>query len=80
MSRNKYATQGRLVIDALKKKPHTYLEMIQLGCGLSPWKRVKECLAFDEEVIVTEGTDGLVRWSVRTPERYRAVWPEFKKP
>ena len=37
-------TQGRRLIAALKKKPHTYLEMQMLGISTSPQKRVMESL------------------------------------
>lgn len=65
MNRNVYATQGRVLIGALKQKPHTYLAMLAYGISTSPWKRVLECLRDDEQLLKTPGKDGLVRWSVR---------------
>ena len=38
------STQGRCLIQALKRKPHTYMEMLRIGVSTSPWKRVQECL------------------------------------
>ena len=77
--RNRYATQGRVMIEALKRRPMTYRQMIEHGPGLSPWKRVKESLADGESVIVTEGADGLVRWRV-TVAQPKAIWPAFTPP
>lgn len=64
MTRNKYATQGRCVIAALKRRPHTYMEMLALGVSTSPWKRATECLRFGE--IIDKGTNkrGLTTWRV----------------
>jgi hypothetical protein len=37
------ATQGDIVIAALKRKPHTYAEMLAIpGGGICPWKRAAE--------------------------------------
>ena len=65
MKRNKFATQGRLCIEALKKQPMTYRQMLNLGLGNSPWKRVAECLDPErEKLLKADGADGLVRWRV----------------
>ncbi len=63
---NKYATQGRLVIAELKRRPLTYRQMLNLGVGNSPWKRAAECLR-DDEVIVKgkHEPSGCVTWTVR---------------
>ena len=66
MSRNVYATQGRLLIGALKQRPHTYLQMLGHGISTSPWRRVLESLRDDEQLLKTPGKDGLVRWRVVT--------------
>jgi hypothetical protein len=58
-------TQGRRLIDALKRRPFTYLEMQMLGISTSPQKRVVESLYKDrEEIVKTKGRDGLIRWKV----------------
>jgi hypothetical protein len=57
-------TQGRRLIDALKRRPFTYLEMQMLGISTSPQKRVAESLYADELIIKTKGRDGLIRWKV----------------
>jgi hypothetical protein len=79
---SKRKTQGRAIIEALKRRPLTYLEMIQLGQGLSPWKRVKESLHENEQVLVTDMyDDGLVRWQVLTnAPKYAVQWPAFRPP
>jgi hypothetical protein len=62
---NKHATQGRLILAALKRRPLTYAAMLALGVGLSPWKRVKEAIRHDPEwtiVVTTRKRDGLVEW------------------
>ena len=66
MSRNQYATQGRLLIARLKRKPHTYLDMLGYGISTSPWKRVKECLRFPEYVEQATNKRGLVTWRVKS--------------
>ena len=71
MKRNVYATQGRLLIGALKQKPHTYLQMLGHGISTSPWKRVLECLRDDEALLKTPGKDGLVRWRVVKADKQR---------
>lgn len=65
MNRNQWATQGRIVIEELKRRPLTYRQMLNLGVGNSPWKRVAECLNEKEQLIKAKGADGLIRWSVR---------------
>ena len=40
--KNKYATQGRLLILQLKQRPHTYLDMLHYGLSVCPWKRIAE--------------------------------------
>ena len=38
-------TQGDIVIAALKRRPHTYAEMIAIyGAGCCPWRRASECI------------------------------------
>lgn len=65
MTRNRYATQGRLVIAELKKRPMTYRQMLNLGLGNSPWKRAMECLDAECETLLrVPGADKLVRWRV----------------
>jgi hypothetical protein len=45
-------TQGRKLISALKRKPYTYMEMLSLGISVCPWKRVREALKDDEDVLI----------------------------
>jgi hypothetical protein len=59
------ATQGRRLIAALKRKPHTYLEMQMLGISTSPQKRIKESLQFPEYVFKSYSKRGLITWQVR---------------
>ena len=62
---NRYATQGRLLIAALKRKPHTYMDMLRHGVSVSPWKRVLESLREGETLVKTKNKRGLITWSVR---------------
>lgn len=64
MKRNRHATQGRCVIEALKRKPHTYAQMLALGVSLSPWKRVGECLRHGESLVKAPNRQGLTTWRV----------------
>jgi len=63
MTRNNYATQGRLLIERLKRHEHTYLEMLEYGISTSPWRRVLESLR-DDEKLVKGKYRGLVTWKV----------------
>ena len=72
---SKAQTQGRAVIEALKREPMTYRMMLNLGQGNSPWKRVVECLAGNEELQrLTNAANGLTYWRVRVikPTRWTA--------
>jgi hypothetical protein len=66
MSKPDPMTQGRRLIEHLKRRPFTYLEMQMLGISTSPQKRVAESLYEDERIIKTKGHDGLIRWKVKT--------------
>jgi hypothetical protein len=59
-------TQGRRLIAALKRKPHTYLEMQMLGISTSPQKRVTESLAEHEQIVKGK------RWIAG--RRYLTTW------
>lgn len=39
---NRYATQGALLAEQLKKYPHTYMEMYSYGLSTCPHKRLAE--------------------------------------
>lgn len=58
-------TQGRRLIEILKRRPMTYLEMQLTGISTSPQKRVVECLREDECIVKLKRADGLVCWRVR---------------
>ena len=61
---NRYATQGRLLIAELRRRPHTYLEMLKHGVSTSPWKRVVESLTEREQLIKATDKRGLTTWRV----------------
>lgn len=65
MSKPDKMTQGRRLIEHLKRRAMTYGEMQSLGISTSPQKRVSESLYERELIIKTKGHDGLVRWRVR---------------
>jgi hypothetical protein len=44
-------TQGRELIARLKRKPHTYLDMLGYCISTSPWKRVLETLLPGEQIV-----------------------------
>jgi hypothetical protein len=58
-------TQGRRLIEHLKRRPFTYLEMQMLGVSTCAWKRISECLRHDEVLVKAKGRDNLIRWRVR---------------
>jgi hypothetical protein len=58
-------TQGRAIIARLKKRPHTYLEMLMLGVSVCPWKRVYESLREGERIVKATNRRGLITWSVK---------------
>jgi hypothetical protein len=60
----KCKTQGRVLIDHLKRKPHTYMDMLRLGISTSPWKRIKEALGADESVQKWFDKAGRITWRV----------------
>lgn len=59
-----YATQGRALISHLKRRPHTYMEMLAHGLSISPWKRIKECLADNECIVKAQDAKGRTTWRV----------------
>lgn len=65
MSKPDPMTQGRRLIEHLKRRAMTYGEMQALGISTSPQKRVAECLYASERIIKTKGRDNLIRWRVR---------------
>lgn len=69
---NKFATQGRLLIAALKRKPHTYMDMLSHGVSISPWKRISECLRADEALVKGKNRLGLTTWRVVAATRWTA--------
>ena len=69
MSRNRYATQGACLVEQLKRKPHTYMQMLAYGLSCSPWKRVAEWLDLHPGWRLHNGTkahgcDELTTWRV----------------
>ncbi len=69
---NKYATQGRLLIERLKMRRHTYLDMLAYGISTSPWKRIDECLREGEVLKKEKNAKGLITWRVVTATRWSA--------
>lgn len=65
MSKPDPMTQGRRLIEHLKRRAMTYGEMQALGISTSPQKRVAESLYESESLVKTKGHDNLIRWRVR---------------
>lgn len=65
MSKPDPMTQGRRLIEHLKRRAMTYGEMQALGISTSPQKRVAESLYERESLVKTKGHDNLIRWRVR---------------
>ena len=67
------ATQGMRLVRALKRKPHTYLDMLMLGISTSPQKRVVEALRrLPDHQLVKGMRGGLVTWKIVAPTRWTA--------
>jgi hypothetical protein len=71
-TRNRYATHGRLLIARLKRKPHTYMQMLSYGLSTSPWKRVQETLLPHECLVKGRNKHGLTTWRVVAATRWTA--------
>jgi hypothetical protein len=72
---NRYATQGRILVRALMRRPHTYLDMLKHGVSCSPWKRVQEALRvhFPEcQLVKSRDRAGNTTWRVVKPTRWTA--------
>ena len=67
----KPATQGRRLIAALKRRAHTYREMLQACESTAPWKRIEESLKPHEQVVKGKRGD-LVTWRVIAATRFTA--------
>lgn len=57
-------SQGRKIIAHLKKRPHTYLQMLMLGISVCPWLRVTESLREGEFLFKRKNRRGLITWMV----------------
>lgn len=66
------ATQGRRLIMLLKRKALTYREMLMASESCSPWRRVDECLADDEQIVKGENAKGWTTWRVVKATRWTA--------
>jgi hypothetical protein len=58
-------TQGRVLIELLKKTPMTTGDMEQLRISQCPWKRISEALRSDEQLVKTKNSVGLTVYSVK---------------
>lgn len=58
-------TQGRRLINVLKRKRMTYLEMMLLGISTCPWKRIREQLREGELLVKSVNAKGQLTWHVR---------------
>ena len=58
-------SQGRILIELLKKFPMTTGDMEQLRISQCPWKRISEALRSDEQLVKTKNAVGLTVYSVK---------------
>jgi hypothetical protein len=61
---SKPGTHGRQLIAHLKRKPHTYLEMLRYGISVAPWMRVLESLRPDEQIKKGRDSRNRITWKV----------------
>jgi hypothetical protein len=60
-------TQAQQLYTALRRKPHTYMEMLRLGISTSPWRRLTEAqskLRPGEKIVKGVNARGLVTYRV----------------
>jgi hypothetical protein len=57
-------TQGRALITALRRRPMTTMQILELRISVSPWKRIAESLAPNERLIKTKNARGLLVYRV----------------
>lgn len=55
-------TQGRKLIELLKKRGMTTIELQQAGLSTCPWKRIKEQLTLREKLLKTKKYPINGRW------------------
>lgn len=68
----KQTTQGRRLIMLLKRKAMTYREMLMASESCSPWRRVSETLADDEQIVTGTNQKGWTTWRVVKATRWTA--------
>lgn len=77
-------TQGERIAEALKKRPHTYLEMNMLGISVSPHKRLLEWAERNPEWQIVKGKrylgDGEYATTWAVVRAQPVIWPEFRPP
>ena len=54
MNQKQSALQGRRLIQHLKRRGMTTLEMLQLGISVCPWKRIREQLRDGEHLVTNK--------------------------
>lgn len=71
MTKNRYATHGRILIEGLKRRAMTYRDMTDFmrNVSTSPWKRAAEGLRPEEQIIKAKNAQGLVTWRVVQKEK-----------
>ena len=60
-------TQAQRLFSALRRKPHTYMDMLMLGISTSPWRRLTEAqsrLRPGERIVKATNARGLVTWRI----------------
>jgi len=77
MSNARHQTQGALLAEQLKQRPHTYLDMLDYALSTCPHKRLTEWL---------ERSDNADKWQLQKGKkylgqgRYSVTWAIVKKP
>ena len=51
--------QGRRIIELLKRRPMTSMEILQTGISTCWWKRVAETIRHDEKLSIAKRADGI---------------------
>lgn len=70
----KIKTQGRRLIDMLKRTPMTTLELLMTGISTCPWKRINESLTEHEALKTRKNHKGLNVYYVVNVKKPQTKW------
>lgn len=60
----KHLTQGQRLLAHLRRRPHTYMDMLRLGISICPWKRIPDALTQQDRLVKGLDAKGRTTWRV----------------